>query len=98
MKSATQQKLRRIGVAGYIKSIFAKILKSPRVRDPDMQLTQRAKLVDRKPMTWLEKIYLWNIFKGMWITLKHFFKRKVTIQYPEQKRSFSKVFRGLHIL
>lgn len=63
-----------------------------------MQLTQRAKQVDRKPMTWLERIYLWNIFKGMLITLSHFFKRKVTIQYPEETRTFSKVFRGLHIL
>ena len=43
-----------------------------------MQLTQRAKQVDRRPMTWLEKIYLWNIMKGMWITLSHFFKRKAT--------------------
>ena len=63
-----------------------------------MQLTQRAKQVDRRPMTWLEKIYLWNIVKGMWITLSHFFKRKATIQYPEQKRTFSKVFRGLQVL
>ncbi|GAB3008972.1 NADH-quinone oxidoreductase subunit I [Niabella terrae] len=49
-------------------------------------------------MNWLERIYLWNILKGMGITLKHFFSKKVTIQYPEQQRSFSKVFRGLHIL
>jgi NADH-quinone oxidoreductase subunit I len=63
-----------------------------------MQLTQRAKQVDRRPMTWLEKIYLWNIVKGMWITLSHFFKKKATIQYPEQKRTFSKVFRGLQVL
>ncbi|MCO5240134.1 MAG: NADH-quinone oxidoreductase subunit NuoI [Chitinophagaceae bacterium] len=61
-------------------------------------LTQRAKPVDRRPMNWLEKIYLWEIFKGMSITLKHFFKKKVTIQYPEQTRPFSPVFRGLHIL
>ena len=60
--------------------------------------TQRAKMVDRKPMTWLERIYLWNILKGMMITLRHFFKKKATIQYPEEKRTFSKVFRGLHIL
>ena len=33
-----------------------------------MQLTQRAKLVDRKPMTWVESIYLWNILKGMTVT------------------------------
>lgn len=63
-----------------------------------MQLTQRAKLVDRRPMTALEKIYLWNIARGMWITFTHLFKRKPTIKYPEQTHSFSKVFRGLHIL
>jgi NADH-quinone oxidoreductase subunit I len=63
-----------------------------------MQLTQRAKPVDRSPMTWLESIYLWNIAKGMAITLRHMFMKKATIQYPEQQRSFSKVFRGLHVL
>src|SRR5215207_8091218 len=61
-------------------------------------LTKRSKLVGRKPMTALEKIYLWNILKGMAITFKHIFKKKATIQYPEQKRSFSSVFRGLQIL
>ncbi|MBW7889676.1 MAG: NADH-quinone oxidoreductase subunit NuoI [Chitinophagaceae bacterium] len=61
-------------------------------------LTQRARLVDRRPMNWLERIYLWEIMKGMRITLRHFFKKKVTIQYPEQTRTFSPVFRGLHIL
>jgi NADH-quinone oxidoreductase subunit I len=61
-------------------------------------LTNRVKPVERKPMTWVEKLYLWNIFKGMVITFKHIFKRKATIKYPEQKRPFSPVFRGLHIL
>jgi NADH-quinone oxidoreductase subunit I len=61
-------------------------------------LTNKARAVDRKPMTALEKIYLWNIFKGMLITLKHIFKRKATISYPEQKREFAPVFRGLHVL
>lgn len=61
-------------------------------------LTNRAQLVERKPMTFVERLYLWNIFKGMIITFSHIFKRKPTIQYPEQKRPFSPVFRGLHIL
>jgi NADH-quinone oxidoreductase subunit I len=61
-------------------------------------LTQRAKLVDRSPLRWFEKIYVWNIFKGMLITFRHIFKKKATIQYPEQTRPFSPVFRGLHIL
>ncbi len=61
-------------------------------------LTNRVKVVERKPMNWVERLYLWNILKGMIITLKHFFQRKATIKYPEQKRSFSPVFRGLHVL
>jgi len=61
-------------------------------------LTNRAKPVARKPMTIVERLYLWNIFKGMLITFRHIFKRKATIQYPEQKRPFSPVFRGLQVL
>ena len=63
-----------------------------------MQLTNRAKLVDRKPLSIAEKIYLPAIFKGMAITFSHIFKKKVTIQYPEETIPFSPVFRGLHIL
>lgn len=61
-------------------------------------LTQRAKAVDRSPLKWLERIYVWNIFKGMLITFGHIFKKKATVQYPEQTRPFSPVFRGLHVL
>jgi NADH-quinone oxidoreductase subunit I len=61
-------------------------------------LTNKAKPVDRKPMTFVEKLYLWNILKGMIITFKHIFKKKATISYPEQKREFAPVFRGLHVL
>src|SRR6201990_1050366 len=61
-------------------------------------LTNRAKPVTRKPMTLVEKLYVWNIAKGMMITLRHIFKKKPTIRYPEQTRPFSPVFRGLHIL
>jgi NADH-quinone oxidoreductase subunit I len=61
-------------------------------------LTNRRQQVARKPMTFLEKLYLWNILKGMLITGKHFFKKKATISYPEKERPFSPVFRGLHVL
>lgn len=61
-------------------------------------LTSRAKQVDRRPMSLAEKLYLPAIFKGMAITMSHVFKKKATINYPEQKRPFSPVFRGLHIL
>ena len=61
-------------------------------------LTSRAKPVSRKPMTIWERLYLPAIVKGMMITLGHIFKKKVTINYPEEKRPFSPVFRGLQIL
>ena len=61
-------------------------------------LTNRAKQVDRRPMTLAEKLYVPAIAKGMGITFKHIFKRKATVSYPDQTREFSPVFRGLHIL
>ena len=61
-------------------------------------LTNRAKSVDRRPMNFWEKIYLPAILKGMAITFSHIFKKKPTINYPEEKRPFSPVFRGLQVL
>lgn len=61
-------------------------------------LTKRAKVLAFKPMNFMESLYLPAIFKGMAITLSHFFKKKATISYPEEKRPFSPVFRGLQVL
>src|SRR3982750_1879699 len=61
-------------------------------------LTNRKKEVERKPMTFWERMYLPAIAKGMGIPMSHFFKKKPTIKYPEQKRPFSSVFRGVQIL
>ena len=61
-------------------------------------LTNRSKVVSDKKMTFLEKIYLPAILRGMSITLSHFFRKKSTINYPEQTREFSKVYRGQHVL
>jgi NADH-quinone oxidoreductase subunit I len=49
-------------------------------------------------MSFLERMYLLAIVKGMIITIKHLFTRKVTIQYPEQVRERSPVYRGQHQL
>src|SRR6476620_5621961 len=62
------------------------------------ELNKKAKSVDRKPMNFWEKIYLPAILKGMAITFSHIFRKKPTINYPEEKRPFSPVFRGLHVL
>lgn len=49
-------------------------------------------------MTFLERIYLPAIFSGMIITVKHFFRRKATINYPEKKRPIANIYRGQHVL
>jgi len=63
-----------------------------------MQLTNRSQAVDRRPMNFMERLYVPAIAKGMAITLRHLFKKKPTINYPEVTREFSPVFRGLHVL
>ena len=61
-------------------------------------LTNRSKVLEQTPLNFMERLYLPNIFKGMAITFAHIFKKKATISYPEEKRPFSPVFRGLHVL
>lgn len=61
-------------------------------------LTTRSKIAVNKKMTFVERLYIPAIMGGMRITLNHFFKKKVTIQYPEKKREFAPVFRGQHVL
>lgn len=61
-------------------------------------LTNRVKPVDRKPMSFMERLYLPGILQGMFITFSHIFKKKPTINYPEKQRPFSPVFRGLQVL
>ena len=41
---------------------------------------------------------LLEMFKGMALTGKYLFKRKITIQFPEEKTPLSPRFRGLHAL
>lgn len=61
-------------------------------------LTSRSKIVVKKEMSWMERMYLPAIFGGIMITIKHLFKRGATVRYPEQKRSMSNVWRGQHVL
>ncbi len=63
-----------------------------------MQLTNRSIVVVNKKMTWVEKLYLPAIFQGLAITIKHLFRKKATLKYPEVKRQFAPVYRGMHVL
>ena len=61
-------------------------------------LSNRKKVVSNKKMTFMESLYLPAIVGGMWITVKHLFRKNNTIKYPEQKREFAPVYRGQHVL
>ena len=61
-------------------------------------LSGRKKVVSNKKMTFMEMIYLPAIIGGFGITLSHFFKKKVTLQYPEETKPSSEIYRGMHVL
>jgi NADH-quinone oxidoreductase subunit I len=61
-------------------------------------LSNRKKVVSNKKMSFVESLYLPAIVGGMWITIKHMFKKHHTLKYPEQQRVFAPVYRGMHVL
>ena len=46
----------------------------------------------------LKSLFLLELFKGLGLTGKRMFSRKITVQYPEEKTPQSNRFRGLHAL
>lgn len=47
---------------------------------------------------WFNTFSLIDLLKGLRVTGRYFFKKKFTIQYPEEKTPTSPRFRGLHAL
>ena len=54
--------------------------------------------VERKPLTFAERTYLPQVFGGLMITIRHFFGRRVTLEYPEQRPEISPGYRGVPTL
>ncbi len=47
---------------------------------------------------YVRSLFLFELLKGLSVTGAYFFKRKFTLQYPEEKAPVSPRFRGLHAL
>lgn len=45
-----------------------------------------------------KSLFLWELLKGMSVTGRHLFSRKITVRYPDEKIPKSPRFRGLHAL
>jgi NADH-quinone oxidoreductase subunit I len=56
----------------------------------------RVKRPDQRGL--LAATYLPSVLKGMWITFRHLFRPKVTMQYPEQTWKLPENYRGLPAL
>ncbi|VAX13930.1 NADH-ubiquinone oxidoreductase chain I [hydrothermal vent metagenome] len=46
----------------------------------------------------MKSLFLLELLKGMSVTGRYFFKRKITLRYPEERTPLSPRFRGLHAL
>ena len=51
-------------------------------------------LIKRHLKTW----FLWELVIGLSLTGRYLFKKKITVQYPEERTPLSPRFRGLHAL
>ncbi|MGD0615954.1 MAG: NADH-quinone oxidoreductase subunit I [Verrucomicrobiota bacterium] len=51
-------------------------------------------IVKRKKLNFWERLYLPAMIGGFQVTLRHFFKKKVTLQYPEEKWVVPEGYRG----
>jgi len=51
-------------------------------------------IVERKKLSFWERLYLPALLGGFKVTLRHFFKKKVTMQYPEEKWTVPEGYRG----
>ena len=47
---------------------------------------------------YVQSFLLWELLKGLRLTGRHMFQRKITVQYPEETTPKSPRFRGLHAL
>ena len=47
---------------------------------------------------YVKSLFLLELLSGLGVTLRHLFKPKVTVQFPEEKTPVSPRFRGLHAL
>ncbi len=52
----------------------------------------------RRLLQYIKNFALWDLLGGLGLTGRYFFKRKVTVQYPEEKTPMSPRFRGIHAL
>src|ERR1700730_7382801 len=59
-----------------------------------VELEGSGMIVKRDKLNFWERLYIPAIVDGFRVTLRHFFKKKVTMQYPEEKWAVPEGYRG----
>jgi NADH-quinone oxidoreductase subunit I len=54
--------------------------------------------VERPTLSWSDRLYLPAIARGLMLTLRHFFSKKLTMQYPEDRPKLHGAYRGMPVL
>jgi len=47
---------------------------------------------------YIKRLFLLELFQGLWVTGRYLFAKKITVQYPDEKTPLSPRFRGHHAL
>lgn len=52
----------------------------------------------KRLLKYIKSFTLWELLLGLRVTGRYFFKKKITVQYPEENTPTSPRFRGIHAL
>ena len=63
-----------------------------------MGINKDNKIIHRKDLTFFQKLYITEIFRGLRLTIAQIFRPKFTRQYPEERWQPSPAFRGRPVL
>lgn len=59
----------------------------------------KIKIIKHPELSFFDRLYLPQILRGLFITLKHLLSfKQITVQYPEEIKELPPRYRGLHIL
>ena len=58
----------------------------------------KTKVMERKPLSWVERMYLPQILVGLKTTFANIFHPKVTLQYPDERPAIPDAYRGVPTL
>ncbi len=61
-------------------------------------MTISVKTVRRRKTTFLDRLYMPAIFKGLSITFRRMFNKKITMQFPEERWTVREQYRGMPVL